>query len=163
MKTGEQQVHGNEGRAADRVTGEICILKDRCGTCVLNPAATAIELEPGRRPDGGGRGRAGGAQPTHADFGIHRKHLTNARVELTSNRPAASGQSSRFVQRVVPRRRDSWPAMAVVQWQVAGRAAYERLLRWGLRRRLAVREWCLDCCWRWGCRGGGGLRWGGCS
>ncbi|MFC8220400.1 hypothetical protein ACFUTY_19770 [Streptomyces sp. NPDC057362] len=34
---------------ADPETGEIRLLEDRCTTCVLNPAASAVPLRPGRR------------------------------------------------------------------------------------------------------------------
>ncbi|MEW2615132.1 hypothetical protein AB0937_34110 [Streptomyces sp. NPDC047880] len=34
---------------ADPTTGEIRLLEDRCTTCVLNPAASAAPLRPGRR------------------------------------------------------------------------------------------------------------------
>ncbi|MGW9436747.1 hypothetical protein [Streptomyces sp. NPDC055607] len=34
---------------ADPETGEIRLLEDRCTTCVLNPAASAAPLRPGRR------------------------------------------------------------------------------------------------------------------
>ncbi|MGW3389530.1 hypothetical protein [Streptomyces cinereoruber] len=34
---------------ADPETGEIRVLSRKCGTCVLNPAATAAPLAPGRR------------------------------------------------------------------------------------------------------------------
>ncbi|MEV6957212.1 hypothetical protein [Streptomyces sp. NPDC051183] len=33
---------------ADPSTGEIRVLRKRCTTCLLNPAGTAVELEPGR-------------------------------------------------------------------------------------------------------------------
>ncbi|RST09026.1 hypothetical protein EF910_02125 [Streptomyces sp. WAC07149] len=39
------------GGVADAVTGEIRVLEDRCGTCVLNPAPTAISLPAGRRAE----------------------------------------------------------------------------------------------------------------
>lgn len=50
-------MHGNPDDAgppppvADPATGEIRILSTRCTTCVLNPAATAIRLAPGRRKE----------------------------------------------------------------------------------------------------------------
>ncbi|MFE4264496.1 hypothetical protein [Streptomyces sp. NPDC056883] len=34
---------------ANRATGEIFILESRCNTCLLNPAANAVPLPPGRR------------------------------------------------------------------------------------------------------------------
>ncbi|AZM93911.1 hypothetical protein [Streptomyces sp. W1SF4] len=39
------------GGVAEAVTGEIRVLEDRCGTCVLNPARTAIRLPVGRRAE----------------------------------------------------------------------------------------------------------------
>lgn len=39
------------GEVADPATGEIRILEDRCGTCVLNPAGKGAGLRPGRLKD----------------------------------------------------------------------------------------------------------------
>ncbi|MFD0352923.1 hypothetical protein ACFVHW_04125 [Streptomyces sp. NPDC127110] len=58
LRGGAQQAPAYEGGVADRATGEIRILKDRCGTCVLNPAATAIPLGPGRRQEFVNKARA---------------------------------------------------------------------------------------------------------
>lgn len=35
-------------QVADPETGEIRVLEDRCGTCVLNPASNNADLRPGR-------------------------------------------------------------------------------------------------------------------
>lgn len=44
----DDEGHEAPAPVADRETGEIRVLADRCTTCLLNPAATAVPLAPGR-------------------------------------------------------------------------------------------------------------------
>lgn len=52
MTEPRQDVYGRDAEEAPAVgdpeTGEIRLLEDRCGHCILNPAATALPLKPGR-------------------------------------------------------------------------------------------------------------------
>ncbi|WP_432138628.1 hypothetical protein [Streptomyces sp. bgisy154] len=50
----------------DPETGEIRLLEDRCTTCVLNPAATAAPLRPGRRKEFLNDARAKGQVVCHS-------------------------------------------------------------------------------------------------
>jgi hypothetical protein len=54
---------------ADPETGEIRVLEDRCGHCILNPAATALPLRPGRvQQFTTGRRAAGGHVICHSTY-----------------------------------------------------------------------------------------------